>query len=384
MKESNTQLLSFGLVVFFLSLAFGQLQRIEITSQVALYYHEAILGFLICWFFPQLKEQYREFGRRVVREKPVLLLLAYLFVQTIVLQFIKPDIISFLYCLRLLFYAQTFILVKLAVNRHYVNRQIFFQLIQALSWVIAVLGLFQYLFIPDTRFLFWLGWDDHYYRVISTLFDPNFTGLIISTGLIIYILQTFTLRSFIHRFTFIFPSVLALLFTYSRASYLASIATIAMVVLLKKKISFGLIIIAIVVSIPLLPRPGGEGVKLERTASIFSRMTSNQLTLQSLSFTEVLFGRGLFTQLTPSHNGLPNHAVAPDNSFIFLFISLGIIGSSLLVLSTVLYKNLIFASPLRETLLLVSIHGLFNNSLFYIWTMVILWTLLAIQPKIKA
>ena len=41
---------------------------------------------------------------------------------------------------------------------------------------LAVLGLLQFIFLPDMQFLAKSGWDPHYYRIVSTFLDPNFAG----------------------------------------------------------------------------------------------------------------------------------------------------------------------------------------------------------------
>src|SRR3989304_8999963 len=74
---------------------------------------------------------------------------------------------SSLYLLRFLAYS---LLLNIKIDRKYL---LFF------SSAIAVFGLAQYILIPDTRFLAVLNWDDHYYRLLSTLLDPNFTGIIL-------------------------------------------------------------------------------------------------------------------------------------------------------------------------------------------------------------
>ena len=43
-------------------------------------------------------------------------------------------------------------------------------------FMIPVLGLLQYLFFPDLRFLKTIGYDDHYFRLTFPFLDPNYTG----------------------------------------------------------------------------------------------------------------------------------------------------------------------------------------------------------------
>lgn len=41
---------------------------------------------------------------------------------------------------------------------------------------LALLGILQFIFIPDLRFLRISGWDPHFFRAVSTFLDPNFLG----------------------------------------------------------------------------------------------------------------------------------------------------------------------------------------------------------------
>ena len=80
-----------------------------------------------------------------------------------------------------------------------------------------------------------LGWDDHYYRLISVLFDPNFTGLILVLGLILIYFnrpRSWWLYA-IH--------LLALLLTYSRSSYLALLVAGLYLAIVNKKLKFFLL-----------------------------------------------------------------------------------------------------------------------------------------------
>src|SRR5690606_35834701 len=47
----------------------------------------------------------------------------------------------------------------------------------ASSFTVVFLGFIQYFFYNDLRNLYYLGWDDHLYRMFSTFLDPNFVGL---------------------------------------------------------------------------------------------------------------------------------------------------------------------------------------------------------------
>ncbi|MFZ2202248.1 MAG: hypothetical protein WAV56_02515, partial [Microgenomates group bacterium] len=46
--------------------------------------------------------------------------------------------------------------------------------------ILLIIGSLQYFLLPDVRFLAYLGFDDHYYRLIGSFLDPNFTGLVLA------------------------------------------------------------------------------------------------------------------------------------------------------------------------------------------------------------
>ena len=47
-------------------------------------------------------------------------------------------------------------------------------------FTIPILGILQYIFFPDLRFLKLIGYDDHYFRLTFPFLDPNYTGAILS------------------------------------------------------------------------------------------------------------------------------------------------------------------------------------------------------------
>lgn len=87
---------------------------------------------------------------------------------------------------------------------------------------LSVLGLMQFIFLPDLGFLTSFGWDPHFYRATSTFLDPNFLGAYLVLTLLT-VSQShlggrtiLTPRVFYMIFIIIY---LALLTTFSRSSY---------------------------------------------------------------------------------------------------------------------------------------------------------------------
>lgn len=338
------------IALLFLSLAFGQLQRLP---GLPLYLHDLILLVLLLIN-----------RRRLKLFRPVLWFGLAGLISLVIAAFKLPlneVLIGSLYLLRFLAYS---LLIGLKIDRKFL---LFF------STAIAVLGLAQYLFLPDTRFLFTLNWDDHYFRLISTLFDPNFTGIILVLGLILICFKRPLSRPLL------VLHLSALLLTYSRSSYLALAAAGLYWALVTKKLKwFFLSLVVLAVVLLALPRPGGEGVKLERLFSIEQRMDNYREGI-SLWRQAPAFGLG-FNTLRFYRNDFVSHAASGlDSSLLFVLATTGVIGllTYLNLLMLLWRKNLL----LRLSLTALLIHSLFVNSLFYPFVMIWLFTLVSLDKQ---
>ncbi|HCC84722.1 MAG TPA: hypothetical protein DEP87_03500 [Candidatus Pacebacteria bacterium] len=263
--------------------------------------------------------------------------------------------------------------------------------------LIAWLGLIQYFWLPDTRFLKTFGWDDHYYRLISTLLDPGFTGLILVLTFIGLITWQ-SRRQIGLQFLGLIGLELALLLTYSRASYLSfGVALIWLWWQSWRRHQFhrptvGLTVLAIIIliaGIKFLPQVTGEGVRLERTSTITSRWNTNFLALQQLSLSQWWLGKGLFVTKPinqVSESTLPDHAQLPDNILVNLLTGIGWGGIlvAIKVWGGKAWKWWQRAPIWLQCLWLATlVHSLFNNSLFQpqIWLLLQLWTALHNQKQ---
>lgn len=79
---------------------------------------------------------------------------------------------------------------------------------------LAILGLLQFIFLPNLIFLTEFGWDPHFFRTASTFLDPNFAGGFFTLTLL-------ALSQYSKKKSFIYSLLvfLALLTTFSRSSY---------------------------------------------------------------------------------------------------------------------------------------------------------------------
>lgn len=388
--------------VFSILLSFGQLERWQVTTRIAVYAHEILmvisLGFLI-WSQPDF---WKLFVKTVHQLKKKYLLIFIWVVLGWVIALVKGSFspLSLLYVGRLIVYASFLFGVYYLLKEKKLKAPVVANGMLISSLIILLLGFLQYYFLPDTKFLFFLGWDDHYYRLISTILDPGFTGLIFVFGLfwLQYIKEEKLLpKGVTEQLTpqqiqhgSIVLSILFLvgiLLTYSRASYIALLVPLLIVsAYIRKKFSivFLLYILFFLISIPILPRPAGEGVKLERSSTVIARTNQAQSAVKTMKISDWIFGQGLFVTkprvVEKVYKDLPDHAKMQDNWVLFFLTGTGIIG----ITGVCVLLLQFFRWALQRNIWLVAsglsvlIHGLFNASFFYPYTLLFVGSLIVL------
>lgn len=98
---------------------------------------------------------------------------------------------------------------------------------------LAVLGLLQFILLPDLGTMSAFGWDPHYFRTVSTLLDPNFAGAFFVLTLILISANLGKSKNWFIYFILVY---LALLTTFSRSSYLAFFTSFITLAFLHKSI----------------------------------------------------------------------------------------------------------------------------------------------------
>lgn len=241
-------------------------------------------------------------------------------------------------------------------------------LIIVLGLVYQIIAVFLYLLYPDMRFLWVYGWDEHYYRLIGTLFDPGFTGMLAVLTLLAIWMRPFSSKIFVWGASLFLISTCIL--TYSRASYLALLIAGMHLLIWDKKnrlqifLSGAVLLVALVV---LAPKPGGEGVDLLRTTSVTARLRIMTRSFQAVNFPTVVLGTGLFSRFPQELSDAQPATTAyfPDNIVMLIFIQTGLPGA--LAWGVVLFRYLRALwkkNPTRAIALSAVIaHAQFNNTL---------------------
>ncbi len=283
-------------------------------------------------------------------------------------------VIGTLYFIRLVSYSYFFLVLYNLVINKYIKKDLLLNSLLALSVATAIFGWIQYLLMPDLTFLKYLNWDDHLYRLVGTFLDPAFTALIIVFGVIISIIKKY--KYSIYQFFTTSFLIISLVFTYSRASYLALVCAIVFLVLKKYSKNwklFALIGVVIISAFLVLPRKSSEGTLLERTQSIYAKLNNYSETVKIIKKYPV-FGIGfnnLCEERIKTFGGFSNsHACSgADSSLLFILATTGVIGLlifinavSVIVINT---SKDIYGVSFLSCLVALFVHSLFVQSVFY-------------------
>ncbi|MFA5792801.1 MAG: O-antigen ligase family protein [Candidatus Gracilibacteria bacterium] len=153
-------------------------------------------------------------------------------------------------------WASLFVLSIIATNQNQKNKNLIFYALAVFALLLAIAGFIQLKLVPDFTAYEALGWDPHQNRLLSTWFDPNFVGGFLSFIIPVFIGAFFSAKHNSSRIFFlVLLSVLfiALALTFSRSSYLALTAGLAIFALLKSKkllLIFGIILVVAVTTVP--------------------------------------------------------------------------------------------------------------------------------------
>lgn len=300
-------------------------------------------------------------------------------------------VVGILYLIRLTFYIYFILFVYDYVRKSKVKKELVFNGLIAVSFFSAVFGWVQYFWFPDFRSFTVLGWDDHLYRLIGTFLDPGFTSIIIVFGTIAALYKYFSTKKR-NLLYLILLFIVSLAFTYSRAGYISFIIGTLYIGLAEKKIKLLLLLFTVfVLTILVLPRTAGEGVKLERTASTYARLLNYSQTIKIFQKSPV-FGIG-FNNICQAKNTFfeiddqQSHSCSgSDSSLLLILTTTGVVGFIIFLWCISSLYNLISSKSIYGKVLLSSslalfIHGLFVNSLFYPWIMGWMAILLAVSMK---
>lgn len=286
---------------------------------------------------------------------------------------ISQIFVGFLYFLRFVSYVLFSQIVYQKFGKTNEKRKLIINSLIVVGIFVAIFGWIQYLIFPDLRALKTLGWDDHYFRLVSTFLDPAFTGIILVLTEILVLIKTVVKKSSVNYLLNIFL-ILTILFTYSRSSYLALFFAFAFL-LWKFREKFIVILgIMFVVLIFVLPKAPSEGTNLLRTYSVGQKFINYEESFRLIKKSP-LFGIG-FDNLCISklkflgEENVQSHTCSGlDNSILYIVATTGIIGLIIFIDWILrIVKNTrvdIYGTALFASIMAVFVHGMFTNTFFY-------------------
>ncbi|MEK7551713.1 MAG: O-antigen ligase family protein [Patescibacteria group bacterium] len=301
--------------------------------------------------------------------------------------------VALLYLLRWVLYA-SFYFILVTRDKEFLNK-IKHLLLIPISIVLS-LGILQFIYYPSLRNLFYLGWDEHLYRLFSSFLDPNFAGtfLVISLFYLIYTSWQLFLKK--KNNLFVFTSALTIInfvsiyLTYSRSALIMLLVSLIVFLLLVKKIKILFILILVFILLILFSPKAfqTEGTNIFRVFSSQERVKSAQIAVNiiekslifGVGFNAYRYAQNKYANLNDTNWETTHSGAGTDNSFLFVLATTGILGFAAYLY--LIYKMFLLGkeklnNPMSIILISVLsgllINSLFINSLFYVFILQWVW-----------
>lgn len=298
-------------------------------------------------------------------------------------------VVSFLYAIRLVLYLGVYYwVIRLTDDQ----RKLAFYSLTGAGVFILIAGFLQYYYYPYLRNLYYLGWDDHLYRLFSVFFDPNYAGAFFTVYLLFILDLLRRSETTVSRAVYGaigLATVVAIFLTHSRTGFI--MIAVGVLVYSTLFVSRKMAIISIfVLSILLILTSNSqiEGLNPLRAASSKARIDSASKAI-AVIVGNPLFGVGFnsyrYAQVRMGfREGEPlyaSHADAgTDNSYLFIIATTGLVGGVFFFLAcrqllryvtTTARKNHFPGRSVLASLIAVFIGSLFLNVIFY--PMIVIW-----------
>lgn len=380
--------MNFVFLILLLSITLGQLVRIPIGTHGGITLLDSSVIFLTILGLIKVKLR--------LKNPPIFLKVFFGFLSIcLVSLFFTPlhltnaqYISSLFYTVRLAFYTLLFWLI---ISKVFGNLQdIIVSLLFYSGLGIATLGLLQFLLIPNLDFMSQYGWDPHYFRTVSTFFDPNFAGAYLTLTLILGYQKLRNTNKW--HILFLLVIFLALLTTFSRSSYLMFLVSGLSFSLLKKSkrlliLTFTLFIIFLL-GFYFYTLFIAQPRNIDRGQSASFRISTWQQGLDIFQHSPILgVGYNSYRYAVSEYNLADNQfiqshgASSNDSSLLSILATTGIAGFIIYILflitllKTSLKNNLILIAAILGLL----VHSVFANSLFY--PFILIWIFLKAADK---
>lgn len=303
-------------------------------------------------------------------------------------------IVSLLYALRYLVY------VLLVAGIYFIPRENLLERFINISLItFLIAGFIQFVYFNDLRSYGSYGWDIHLYRLFSTLYDPNYAGVLYAIILFFFLSRVIE-EKFSNSYKELaasFYSGIALFVTYSRTAIVGLTVGLLTVGILKKKV-YAIVgsFLIVTVSIALVSNPKIEGLNPFRSVSSYERIKSIKEAFHIIQKSPVIgsgFNAYRYAQVRYGTRNvigasISNADAGTDNSYLFVLATSGVIGFILFILSYLyLIKDLFFnikkvgVFPLAIVVSVLAV-SLFLNVLFYTPILTVLYIMITHKNQI--
>lgn len=390
------------IILFSLAFIFGQFARVEFGNGIALIAIDIVVGlFSLFWLFKTFVTHKKVSSPLVL---PALIFFG-IGIQSLILNLtwleIPQLLVSSMYLFRFMSYVGLYFFVREFSQND--RRWLVRSMLVCISVTVSI-GMFQYFYYPSLRNLFYLGWDDHLYRLFSVFLDPNFTGALFVCFFLylLLFLPRFSSFSIIKKagfFVLLFTTTVSIFLTYSRTAYLMLIMGGILYLLLigRKKMVF-LFGIGVMVMLLLTVDTSIEGLNPFRIVSTAARLNSYQIATDiflnhpvlGVGFNTYRYAQNIYGYRTTGSWQTSHADAGTDNSFVFVLVTTGIIGfvSYLFLWYRILEmvivkvkKRSYFAKITVSTLLSLFVGSMFLNVLFYPFIMAWFFILISLTEN---
>ncbi len=275
--------------------------------------------------------------------------------------------------------------------------------------VLTLAGLLQIIIFPNLQILEYIGYDPHYFRVVSTWLDPNFLGAGLTFAILFTLAQKNTLSKY-EKIILLALFTLTPILTFSRSAYImATLAVLAYALLQRSWKTFFVFaaIAALTASIYLVPRTQIDASRnIDRSFSANMRLKSygdaitlfQQSPLTGIGYNLIRYEKERQMLILDNVQG-GNSGAGIDSSWLAILATTGILGfitflafwirQAFFIIDLNTKNSSKHFSSLKQfitkgtslqhaTLALLaawSIHAWFINSLFYSYLMLI-WVIM--------
>lgn len=301
--------------------------------------------------------------------------------------------VSLLYLFRYISYLSLLSIGPFFIDSKFIRKAIFVS-----GAAFLIFGFLQFIFFNDLRTLFYLGWDEHLYRLFSTIFDPNFAGLIyvLLFFMFFYNITKKTLRYSYIEFVLSAFTLLAVYLTFSRTALVAFMAGALALSVMHKKVKLLLIgMVALFLLLITVSDTSIEGLNPLRTVSTKERITSMIETGRIIAESPIIgvgFNAFRYAQVRYGMRqdigaSISNSDAGTDNSILFVAATTGFVGLTFYVISIFfLIKKLLHGQNLRPVIasLLISLFvgSMFINALFYTPVLILIFLIFGLRKRL--